>query len=105
VQGHKPGEVAKLLYLEDEELLEELYDVAKYIKNKIYGKRVVLFAPLYTSNECTNNCLYCGFRHDNKELHRKTLSLEEIVEEAKAIERQGHKRLLLICGEDPERLM
>jgi len=72
VQGHKPGEVAKLLYLEDEELLEELYDVAKYIKNKIYGKRVVLFAPLYTSNECTNNCLYCGFRHDNKELHRKT---------------------------------
>jgi len=60
-------------------------------KNKIYGKRVVLFAPLYTSNECTNNCLYCGFRHDNKELHRKTLSLEEIVEEAKAIERQDIK--------------
>lgn len=96
-------EVAKLLYLEDEEILNELYEVAKYIKNRIYGKRVVLFAPLYTSNECTNNCLYCGFRHDNKELHRKTLSLEEIVNEARAIEKQGHKRLLLICGEDPRK--
>ncbi|HHV29126.1 [FeFe] hydrogenase H-cluster radical SAM maturase HydG [Acetivibrio mesophilus] len=102
-RGINLEEVAKLLYLEDEELLNELYDAAKYIKDRIYGKRVVLFAPLYTSNECTNNCLYCGFRHDNKELHRRTLSLEEIVNEAKALERQGHKRLLLICGEDPRK--
>ncbi|GAE90377.1 [FeFe] hydrogenase H-cluster radical SAM maturase HydG [Acetivibrio straminisolvens] len=102
-RGIDLGEVAKLLYLEDEELLDELYDVARHIKNRIYGKRVVLFAPLYTSNECANNCLYCGFRHDNKELHRRTLSLEEIVKEAKAIEKQGHKRLLLICGEDAKK--
>jgi len=94
-------ETAKLLVVEDEGLLEEVFDAAKHVKNKIYGKRVVLFAPLYTSNECTNNCLYCGFRRDNKELHRKTLSLDEIVSEAKAIEAQGHKRILLICGEYP----
>jgi 2-iminoacetate synthase len=96
-------ETGKLLFVEDKELLEELYDAAKYIKNKIYGKRVVLFAPLYTGNECVNNCLYCGFRRDNKELHRRTLELEEIVNEAKAIEKQGHKRLLLICGEHPKK--
>ena len=94
-------EVAKLLHVEDKELLEEMFDAARYVKNKVYGKRVVLFAPLYTSNECTNNCLYCGFRRDNKELHRKTLALEEIVTEAKALEAQGHKRILLICGEYP----
>ncbi|MCX7748391.1 MAG: [FeFe] hydrogenase H-cluster radical SAM maturase HydG [Clostridia bacterium] len=100
-KGLDLSEVAKLLYVEREDLLEELLDAAKFIKNKVYGKRVVLFAPLYTSNECTNNCLYCGFRRDNKELHRKTLSTREIVSEAKAIEAQGHKRILLICGEDP----
>lgn len=100
-KGLSLEEVAKLLYVEDKELSEEMFDAAKYVKNKVYGKRVVLFAPLYTSNECTNNCLYCGFRRDNKELHRKTLTLEEIVTEAKALEAQGHKRILLICGEHP----
>jgi len=100
-KGLSLEEVAKLLYLEDKELIGELYNCAKYVKNKVYGKRVVLFAPLYTSNECTNNCLYCGFRRDNKELHRKTLTLDEITSEAKALEAQGHKRILLICGEHP----
>jgi len=102
-KGLELAEVAKLLFVGQEDLLDELYDAAKFIKNKVYGKRVVLFAPLYTSNECTNNCLYCGFRRDNKELHRKTLTLDEIVSEAKAMEAQGHKRILLICGEDPKR--
>lgn len=102
-KGLELEEVAKLLHVHDGELLDELFETAKYIKNKIYGKRVVLFAPLYTSNECTNNCLYCGFRRDNKELHRKTLTLDEIVSEAKAMEAQGHKRILLICGEDPRK--
>lgn len=100
-KGLELEDAAALLNVQDEELLDELYEAAKFIKNKVYGKRVVLFAPLYTSNECTNNCLYCGFRRDNKELHRKTLHLEEIVTEAKAMEAQGHKRILLICGEDP----
>ncbi len=99
-KGISLKETASLLNIQDEEILSEVYDAARYVKNKVYGKRVVLFAPLYTSNECTNNCLYCGFRHDNRELHRKTLSVEEIVSEAKAVEEQGHKRLLLICGED-----
>ncbi|TYQ15597.1 UNVERIFIED_CONTAM: iron-only hydrogenase maturation protein HydG [Acetivibrio alkalicellulosi] len=102
-RGLNLEEVACLLNIEDEEQLNLLYETAKYVKNRVYGKRVVLFAPLYTSNECTNNCLYCGFRRDNKELHRKTLTKEEIINEAKEIEGQGHKRILLICGEDPQK--
>ncbi|MEN8906100.1 MAG: [FeFe] hydrogenase H-cluster radical SAM maturase HydG [Clostridiales bacterium] len=99
-KGLTIDDVSKLLYIDDDFLLNDIFDTAKYVKNKIYGKRVVLFAPLYTSNECTNNCLYCGFRRDNKNLHRKTLDMEQIVDEAKTIEDQGHKRILLICGED-----
>ncbi|WP_053956266.1 [FeFe] hydrogenase H-cluster radical SAM maturase HydG [Inediibacterium massiliense] len=96
-------EVGVLLQVEDEDLLNELFQTARYIKETIYGNRIVLFAPLYTSNECTNNCLYCGFRMENKLLHRRTLSPEEIVHEAKAIESQGHKRILLVCGEDAKK--
>lgn len=93
-------EAAVLLQIEDEELLGTVFQTAKYIKEKIYGNRIVVFAPLYTSNECTNNCLYCGFRAANRELHRRTLNVSEVVNEAKAIEDQGHKRILLVCGED-----
>jgi 2-iminoacetate synthase len=99
-KGLDLDETAKLLSVEEENMLNKLFAAAKTVKNKIYGKRVVLFAPLYTSNECTNNCLYCAFRIQNKELHRKTLTTEEIVNEAKEIEKQGHKRILLVCGED-----
>ncbi|MFN3307187.1 MAG: [FeFe] hydrogenase H-cluster radical SAM maturase HydG, partial [Candidatus Kapaibacteriota bacterium] len=63
----------------------------------------VLFAPLYISNYCSNNCLYCGFRIDNKELERKVLSIGEIKEETKIILEQGHKRVLLLMGEDHQR--
>ncbi len=93
-------EAALLLQVEDEELLEKMFEASTYIKEKIYGNRIVIFAPLYTSNECTNNCLYCGFRAENKELHRRTLQLIEVVAEAKTIQDQGHKRILLVCGED-----
>ncbi len=96
-------EAAALLQIEDESLLEALYDAARYVKNEIYGKRIVIFAPLYTSNECTNNCLYCGFRAANRSLQRMTLTPQEAVAEAKAIEGQGHKRILLVCGEDPQK--
>lgn len=102
-QGLTIEEVGKLLFVEDKELLSKMIDVAKKIKNIIYGKRVVLFAPLYTSNECNNNCLYCAFRRDNKLIHRKTLSNNEILTEAKEISEQGHKRILLICGEENEK--
>lgn len=93
-------EAAALLQVEDEELLNELFKAATEVKEHIYGNRIVMFAPLYTSNECTNNCLYCGFRVANKGLHRRTLTTDEVVQEAKMIENAGHKRILLVCGED-----
>ncbi|GAB6084942.1 [FeFe] hydrogenase H-cluster radical SAM maturase HydG [Alkaliphilus crotonatoxidans] len=102
-QGLSLEEAAVLLQIEDPDLLEELYGAARHVKNEIYGKRIVVFAPLYTSNECTNNCLYCGFRAANKSLQRKTLTPGEAVAEAKAIEGQGHKRILMVCGEDPKK--
>ncbi|KAB3533530.1 [FeFe] hydrogenase H-cluster radical SAM maturase HydG [Alkaliphilus serpentinus] len=100
-KGLSLEEAAALLQLEDLDLMEDLYHAAREVKNTIYGKRIVVFAPLYTSNHCINNCLYCGFRVDNKHLHRKTLNIDEVVEEAKTIEEQGHKRILMVCGEDP----
>ncbi|MDD3436077.1 MAG: [FeFe] hydrogenase H-cluster radical SAM maturase HydG [Candidatus Gastranaerophilales bacterium] len=93
-------ESAELLNIEDEEILEKLFKAAKIIKEKIYGKRIVLFAPLYASNVCTNNCVYCAFRRDNKNIERKILTPAEVVEEAKAIMRMGHKRIILLTGED-----
>lgn len=102
-QGLTLEEAAALLQIDSPELMEELFQAAREIKGRIYGKRIVIFAPLYTSNECTNNCLYCGFRAANHGLHRVTLTAEEAMEEAKAIEAQGHKRILLVCGEDPRK--
>ncbi|MGB9588397.1 MAG: [FeFe] hydrogenase H-cluster radical SAM maturase HydG, partial [Armatimonadota bacterium] len=68
----------------------------------IYGRRLVIFAPLYIDNHCANNCLYCAFRRDNADLVRRTLTLEEVSEEVRLLEDQGHKRLLMLMGEDPE---
>lgn len=98
--GITAEEAAVLLQVEDKEVFDKMLDTARFIKEKIYGNRIVVFAPLYTSNECTNNCLYCGFRVANKELHRKTLNTTEVVAEAKEIVKQGHKRVLMVCGED-----
>ncbi len=93
-------EIATLLTIENQDLLEELYDTALYVKREIYGNRLVLFAPLYVSNYCSNNCLYCGFRADNKEIVRRSLSLDDIKEETLAILEQGHKRVLMLMGEN-----
>ena len=79
--------------------MQKLFDAANYVKETIYGRRVVLFAPLYISSYCTNNCLYCGFRVANKEIQRSTLSKSEIEEEVLTILEQGHKRILLLMGE------
>lgn len=95
-------ETAKLLFVKDEEDLLEIGNTAGKIKEEIYGKRVVLFAPLYVSNYCSNNCLYCAFRRDNQEIERKVLSIEEILKEVELIEGSGHKRLLLVAGENPK---
>ena len=100
LKGISLEEAAILLNINDDETLEKLFTAAKAVKEKIYGKRIVLFSPLYVSNYCTNNCLYCGFRRDNKEIKRRKLTVEETVEEAKTIIKMGHKRLLLVAGED-----
>lgn len=86
----------------DAALTEEIKDGARELKKKVYGNRIVLFAPLYLGNKCSNNCMYCGFRASNKEAHRRTLSDEEIVAEVEALEDNGQKRLILVYGEHPE---
>lgn len=95
-------ESAALLNISDPLLYDELFENAKTVKEKIYGNRLVLFAPMYLTNSCVNNCLYCAFRLDNKELKRKSLSLDEVAEETTYLVSQGHKRLLLVCGEHPK---
>ena len=96
-------ESAALLNISSPEILEEMFATAKEVKEKIYGNRLVLFAPLYLTNLCVNNCLYCAFRKDNKELKRKTLTIEEVREETEFLVSQGHKRVLLVCGEHPKK--
>ena len=97
-QGLSPEECAVLLLVKTLNLTE-IYKVAQEIKLKIYGKRLVFFAPLYISNYCINNCRYCGYRQDN-DFHRRRLSQEEVIEEVKILESMGHKRLALEAGED-----
>ncbi len=93
------AEVSDLLALEDGEIWNEIYDAARRVKEKVYGKRIVLFAPLYLSNECSNDCIYCGFRKGNKSAKRKTLTAEEAVKEAMLLSDRGYKRLLLVSSE------
>ncbi|SMB96675.1 iron-only hydrogenase maturation protein HydG [Desulfonispora thiosulfatigenes DSM 11270] len=77
-----------------------MYEIAGMIKESIYGNRVVVFAPLYISNYCVNNCVYCGYQRTN-DFTRRRLTMEEIQEEVKILEKMGHKRLALEAGEDP----
>ncbi len=98
-----PEDAAVLLSVTDQALLEEVFEAARAVKRKVYDNRVVTFAPLYASNLCVNNCLYCGFRAANKGTVRRKLSMEEIKEEAKALAGKiGHKRLIFVVGEHPE---
>jgi 2-iminoacetate synthase len=69
------------------------------VKNAIYGRRVVIFAPLYISNLCSNECLYCAFRVRNREVRRRALTQEEIARETRILVEQGHKRVLVVAGE------
>ena len=97
-KGLLPEELAALLQAEDEELVSLMFEAASEVKEKIYGKRIVFFAPLYVSNYCVNNCVYCGYRVSNKMI-RKKLTMEELKEEVKVLETLGHKRLALEAGE------
>lgn len=101
LQGLTVEDAAVLLNIQDKKQLDKLFKAAATIKDTIYGKRLVLFSPLYVSNYCSNNCLYCGFRNANKELDRKVLSMEQIREEVRLILEQGHKRVLMLMGEHP----
>ncbi|HEY3926964.1 MAG TPA: [FeFe] hydrogenase H-cluster radical SAM maturase HydG [Candidatus Koribacter sp.] len=78
---------------------EELYAAARHVKNEIYGSRLVLFAPLYISNLCANECSYCAFRKNNAEVRRRVLSQAQIAEQARILIEQGYKRVLLVAGE------
>ena len=92
-------DVAGLMVVHSQDLLDELFHTAKSVKEEIYGNRIVLFAPLYISNLCSNECLYCAFRRSNKEAIRQALNPDEIWQETKILLRQGHKRVLMVAGE------
>ena len=99
LKGLDMDEIAALMTVSDPDLMGELFDAAKQVKEEIYGRRLVLFAPLYISNLCSNECLYCAFRAQNKEVKRRALTQEEIGREVKILVEQGHKRILLVAGE------
>ncbi len=94
-------EASTLSFVEDKALIDEMFHMAKAIKKHIYGNRIVMFAPLYLSDYCVNECKYCGY-HYSSCMERKKLTQEEIVQEVRALEKMGHKRLALETGEDPK---
>ena len=99
MQGLSFDETATLIALKDPELMEELFATARAIKDEIYGSRLVMFAPLYISNRCANECSYCAYRASNRDLNRIVLTQEQIAAETKVIIEQGHKRILMVAGE------
>ncbi|WP_127836893.1 [FeFe] hydrogenase H-cluster radical SAM maturase HydG [Clostridium prolinivorans] len=100
-KGLNHREAAVLLECDLEDENEKMYKLAKKIKQKLYGNRIVMFAPLYLSNYCVNGCVYCPYHYKNKNIARKKLSQEDIVKEVIALQDMGHKRLALEAGEDP----
>lgn len=94
-------EAAVLLECELDDLNERMFALARRIKEKIYGNRIVMFAPLYLSNYCVNGCTYCPYHAKNKTMPRKKLTQEEIEREVIALQDMGHKRLALEAGEHP----
>ncbi len=101
LKGLAHREAALLLACEDEERNERIFALAKEIKRKFYGDRIVMFAPLYLSNYCINGCVYCPYHAKNKHIPRKKLTQEQIRAEVIALQDMGHKRLALETGEDP----
>lgn len=99
MKGLEFAEVAALLNSDDEDVTKHLFEAAKFIKDTIYGDRLVLFAPLYISNLCGNDCTYCAFRKSNRGLVRRALTQDEIRNEVETLVDQGHKRVLLVAGE------
>ena len=102
MKGLEPKEALALLLCNDKDVENEMFEIAKKIKLEIYGKRIVLFAPLYLSNYCINGCVYCPYHDKNTHIARKQLTQDEIRAEVIALQDMGHKRLALETGEDPD---
>jgi 2-iminoacetate synthase len=100
-KGLTHREAAVLLECEIPELNEKMFTLAKYIKQRFYGNRIVIFAPLYLSNYCINDCVYCPYHKKNTTMLRKKLTQDEVRRETIALQDMGHKRLALEAGEDP----
>jgi 2-iminoacetate synthase len=99
LQGLTISQVALLTRVTEPTLLKEIFTAASTVKESIYGRRLVLFAPLYISNRCQNECLYCGFRRNNDAIQRTSLTQGQIADEVRCLTGSGHKRLLLVAGE------
>lgn len=93
------GETSYLLNARRDEDVRKILEAASLVKKRIYGSRVVLFAPLYINNICANNCLYCAFRKGNSLIKRRRLEQEDIAKEAEALLKSGHKRVLMVASE------
>ena len=100
-KGLNHREASVLLACEQENITQQIYELAEQIKKDYYGNRIVLFAPLYLSNYCVNGCVYCPYHLKNKHIARKKLTQEEIQREVTALQDMGHKRLAIEAGEDP----
>ena len=100
-KGLSHREALMLLDCSIEDINEKIFTLAKEIKQRFYGNRIVMFAPLYLSNYCVNGCIYCPYHMKNKTIPRRKLSQEEIKAEVIALQDLGHKRLALEAGEHP----
>ena len=100
--GISHREAAVLIEVEDKEIEERMYAIARNLKERIYGNRIVMFAPLYLSNHCVNGCVYCPYHAQNRTILRRKLTQEEIRREVIALQDMGHKRLALETGEHPK---
>ena len=100
-KGLTHREALILLECDIADLNEKMFELAKKVKEKFYGNRIVMFAPLYLSNYCVNGCVYCPYHRENAHIVRKKLTQDEIKKEVIALQDMGHKRLALEAGEDP----
>ena len=100
-KGISHREAAVLIEVEDKDIEERIFDIARRLKERIYGNRIVMFAPLYLSNYCVNGCVYCPYHAKNRTIPRRKLTQEEIRREVIALQDMGHKRLALETGEHP----
>ena len=101
-KGISHREAALLIEVRDKEIEERMYSIARQLKERIYGNRIVMFAPLYLSNHCVNGCVYCPYHAQNRHIPRRKLTQEEIRREVIALQDMGHKRLALETGEHPK---